>query len=129
MSARSSKVNTPTVEADSSNSMAEEYISVSEALKLATPFSGNKKEVLTFISNVNAAFEVINPNQQDRLYIFVLTRISGELKTAIAHRHLDSWTELREFLRNTYYIEKHTLDFHANQLFKARQEKADSISE
>jgi hypothetical protein len=116
------------VEADSSDSMAEEYISVSEALKLVTPFSGNKKEVLTFISNVNTAFEVINPNHEDRLYKFVLTRISGEPSTAIAHRHLESWTELREFLRNTY-IEKRTLDFHANQLFKARQGKSDSVSE
>jgi hypothetical protein len=40
---------------------------------------------------------------------------------------LDSWTELWEFLRNTY-IEKRTLDFHGNQLFKAGQGKSDSIS-
>jgi hypothetical protein len=108
--------------------MAEEYIGVSEALKLVTPFSGNKREILTFISNVDTAFEVINPDHEDRLYKFVLTRISGEPRTAIAHRHLDSWADLREFLRNTY-IEKRTLDFHANQLFKARQGKSDSISE
>jgi hypothetical protein len=31
-------------------------------------------------------------------------------------------------LKNTY-IEKRTLDFHANQLFKARQSKAESVSE
>jgi hypothetical protein len=78
--------------------MAEEYISASEALKLVTPFSGNKKEVLTFTSNVNTAFEVVNPNHQDRLYKFVLTRISGEPRKAIAHRHLHSWAELRDFL-------------------------------
>jgi hypothetical protein len=41
---------------------------------------------------------------------------------------LDCWAELREFLRNTH-IEKRTLDFHANQLFKARQGKSDSVSE
>jgi hypothetical protein len=45
---------------------------------------------------------------------------------AIAHRHLDTWAELREFLRNTY-IEKHTLDFHMNRPLKARQGKSDSI--
>jgi hypothetical protein len=106
MSARSSNVNIQTVEADSSDSMAEEYISASEALKLVTPFSGNKKKVRTFISNVNAAFEVINPNHQGR-YKSVLTRISGKPRTAIAHRHLDSWTELREFLRNTYMKNVH----------------------
>jgi hypothetical protein len=34
---------------------------------------------------------------------------------------------LRKFLRNTY-VEKRTLDFHANQLFQARQEKSENIS-
>jgi hypothetical protein len=59
MSARPSDVNIQFVEADSSDVMAEEYISASVALKLVTPFSDNKK-VLTFISNVNTALEVIN---------------------------------------------------------------------
>jgi hypothetical protein len=71
--------------------MANEYIGVSEALKLVSPFSGNKKEVLAFISNVDTAFEVVNPDHRGRLYKFVLTRISGEPQTAIAHRHLESW--------------------------------------
>jgi hypothetical protein len=116
------------VEADSSDSMAEEYISMSEVLKLVTPFSGNKKEVLTIISNVNTAFEVINLNHKDRLYKFILIRISGEPIMVMAYRYLDSWAELREFLRNTY-IEKCTLVFHVSQLFKARQGKSDNISE
>jgi hypothetical protein len=128
MSARQREGNIIIAEADRSNSMAEEYVSVSEALKLVTPFAGNKREILTFISNVNTAFEVINPIHEDRLYKFILTRISGEPRIAIAHRNLDTWEELREFLRNTY-VEKRTLDFHANQLFRARQEKSDNISE
>jgi hypothetical protein len=74
--------------------MAEESISVSKALKLVTPFSGNKREILTFIANVDNTFEVINPSQQDRLCKFVLTRISGEPRMGIAHRHLDKWVEL-----------------------------------
>jgi hypothetical protein len=100
------------VKADEASKMSEEYISLSEALKLLTPFNGDKQDVLAFIANVDTAFKVINPNQQDRLYKFVLTRISGEPRTAIEHRHLDSSAELKEFLRNTY-IEKHTPDFHA----------------
>jgi hypothetical protein len=128
MSARQREGNVSIAEADRSDSMAEEYVSVSEALKLVSPFNGNKREVLTFISNVNTAFEVINPIHEDRLYKFILTRISGEPRTAIAHRNLDKWTELREFLRNMY-IEKRTLDFHANQLFKARQGRSENISE
>ena len=75
--------------------MAEEYISVSEALKLVTPYGGNKKEVLTFIANVNTTFEVINPEYEDRLYKFVLKRIIGEPRTAIAQRNLDNWADLK----------------------------------
>lgn len=123
-----SRIDVQVVEADRSSNMAEEYVSVSEALKLVTPFSGNKREVLTFIANVNTAFEAINPDHEGRLCKFVLTRISGEPRTAIDQRNLDSWVEVREFLRNTF-LEKRTLDFHANQLFQAKQGKTESVSE
>ena len=105
-----------------------EYISVGEALKLVSPFKGDKKEVLAFISNVDTAFEVINPDNSDVLYKFVLTRISGEPRVAITHRNLDNWDDLKTFLKNTY-TEKRTLDFHATQLFGARQGKNESVSE
>jgi hypothetical protein len=103
------------------------YISVGEALKLVTPFKGEKKEVLSFIANVDTAFEVIDPRNVGTLFKFVLTRISGEPRTAIAHRSLENWDDLKEFLNNTY-TEKRTLDFHANQLFSTRQAKAESVS-
>jgi len=105
-----------------------DYISVSEALKLVNPFKEDKSEVLVFISNVGTAFDVINPDNSDVLYNFVLTRISGEARVAITHRNVDSWEDLRTFLKNTY-TEKRTLDFHATQLFGAKQGKNDSISE
>jgi hypothetical protein len=58
----------------------------------------------------------------------VLTTISGEPRTSIAHRNLVNWEELREFLKNTY-TEKRTLDYHANQLFSTKQSKAENVSE
>jgi hypothetical protein len=76
--------------------MTEEYISVSEALKLVTPFDGNKLELLVFISNVDAAFEVINWKHEDTLYKFVLTRNSDEPRTAKAHRNFESSEEVKE---------------------------------
>ena len=76
-----------------------EYICVSEALNLVPPFRGNKQKVLAFIGNVDTAFAVINPENEAILYKFLLTRISGEPRTAIIHRNLYSWTELKEFLQ------------------------------
>jgi hypothetical protein len=103
--------------------MSGEFISVGAALKLFPPFKGNKQEVLAFIGNVDTAFAVINPEQETILYKFVLTRISGEQRTAISHRNLDSWAELKEFLQNR------TLDFHASQLFKGRQGKEERVTD
>jgi hypothetical protein len=57
--------------------MTGDFICVGEALKLVPYFKGNKQEVLAFIGNVDTAFVVINPTQEDVLYKFVLTRISG----------------------------------------------------
>ena len=105
-----------------------EHISVGGALKLVSPFKGDESEVLAFISNVDTAFEVINPENSDVLYKFVLTRISGEPRTAITHRNLENWDDLKTFLKNTY-TEKRTLHFHATQLFWARQGKSESVSE
>jgi len=99
-----------------------DFVSVGEALKLVTPFNGNKQDVKAFIGNADTAFAVIKPSQEAILYKFVLTRISGEPRTAISHRNLENWAGSKECLQNTY-IEKRTLDFHASQLFKARQGK------
>jgi hypothetical protein len=99
-----------------------DFIRLEEALKLVPYFKGDKQEVLAFIGNADTAFSVINPVQEDVLYKFVLTRISGEPQTAISHRNLVNWGELKQFLKNSYF-EKRTLDFYASQLFKARQGK------
>jgi hypothetical protein len=105
-----------------------DYISVGEALKLVPPFKEDKREDLAFTGNVDTAFAVINPEQEGILYKFVLTRISGKPRTAIIHRNLGNWTELKEFLQNSY-IEKRTLDNHASQLFKARQDKDERVTD
>jgi len=76
-----------------------EYMSVSEALKLMSPFKKDKREVLAFISNVDTAFEAINPENSHILYKSVLTRISGEPQVAITHRNLENWDDLRTFLK------------------------------
>jgi hypothetical protein len=105
-----------------------DFISVGEALKLIPPFKENKQEVLAFIGNVDTAFAVIKPEQEAILYKFVLTHISGEPRTAVSHRNFDNWTELKEFLCYSY-IEKQTLDYHASQLFKAKQSKDEQVTD
>jgi len=50
-----------------------EYISVDEALKLVTPFKGEKRDVLAFIANVDTAFELIDPRNESTLFKFAPT--------------------------------------------------------
>jgi hypothetical protein len=59
------------------------------------PFKGDKREVLAFISNVDTAFEVINPDNSDILYRFVITRNRGEPRVAVTHRNLENRENLR----------------------------------
>jgi hypothetical protein len=113
-------LDTEVVIANSNTAIMTEYAAISEALKLVTPFKGEKREVLAFIANVNTAFQVIDHRNTTTLYKFILMRISGEARTAIAHRNLENWGELKEFLKNTY-IEKRTLDYHLNRLFSTKQ--------
>jgi hypothetical protein len=80
------------------------------------------------VSNVDTAFSCVSPENRNRLYQFILTKISGEPMTVISHWNLEKWEELKEFLTNTY-IEKRTLGFHANQIFKAKQNKSENVSE
>jgi hypothetical protein len=98
------------------------FISVSDALMLILQFQGNKQEVIEFIGNGDTAFAVINSKQETILYKFVLTRISGEPTTAISLRNLDSWTEFKEFLRNTY-IKNRTLECHPRHFSRRDKER------
>ena len=111
---------------DSNTASMTECISVGEALKSVTPFKDERRDVLAFIANVETAFEVIDPRNEGTLFKFVLTRISGEPRTAIAHGNLENWEEIKGFLKNTY-TEKRTLDNHANKLFSTKQSKAESV--
>jgi len=128
MSVEPTSSNSPSTEACRPPTMNGDFISVGEAFKLVPYFKGNKQEVLAFIGNVDTAFSVINPVQEDVLCKSVLTRISEEPRTTISHRNLDNLAELKEFLKNSY-IEKRMLDFHASQIFKARQGKDEKIAE
>jgi len=63
-----------------------DFKSVGEALKLVPYFKGNKHEVLVSLENVDTSFVVINPVQEGVLYKFVLTRISGDPRTAMSQK-------------------------------------------
>jgi hypothetical protein len=54
-------LDTEVVNADINTANMTENISLGEALKLVTPFKGDKREVLAFIANVDTAFGETDP--------------------------------------------------------------------
>ncbi|PSN52276.1 hypothetical protein C0J52_08311 [Blattella germanica] len=107
--------------------MEDYYVSIEQALKLVPTFDGNKRELLTFISNVDTAFDAVHPDKRDRLFQFVVTKLSGEPRLAIIHRNLDNWEEVKTYLKNAY-TERRTLDYHAKELFQAKQARGESVT-
>ena len=105
------------------------YCSVSEALKLITvPFSGKRESLEEFISNVDAAFELVNPVQHSILLKFVKARICGEARSKLLVRSLtETWKDVKQILIENYSVRR-TIDFYACQMFSARQGKGDSIA-
>jgi hypothetical protein len=93
MSVEPTSSNSPSTESGRLSTMNGDFISLGEALKLVPYFKGDKQEILEFTGNVDTAFGVINPFQEDVLYEFVLTRIGLEPRTAISHRNLVNWAE------------------------------------
>jgi hypothetical protein len=51
------------------------------------------------VYTVKAFLEITKNEPEERLYKFVL--MNGENRTAIAHRNLDKWLELKEFSRKS----------------------------
>jgi hypothetical protein len=66
-------LDTEVVNTDSNTAIMTEYVAISEAF--------------AFIANIDTAFEVTGPRNSTTSYKFVVTRISGETRTAIAHRN------------------------------------------
>ena len=77
--------------------MADGYLSVSDAFKLiAERFSGDKLKLKEFCENIEAAFELTDPDKHDLFYKYVRTRITGEARAKLLVRQdADDWTSVK----------------------------------
>jgi N-glycosylase/DNA lyase len=102
--------NTDLVSEEMAGSTADQYCSISEAMKLINQtFEGDKRKLKEFIENVSTAFELVRPKQHGLLK-FVKTKITGEARSKLIVRDLTStWREVRQILEENYGV-KRTLD-------------------
>jgi hypothetical protein len=109
--------------------MAEEHLSVNAAFQLMVePFSGDKRKLKEFCENVEAAYELIDPDKYDLFYKYVCTRITGEARAKLLVRQdADDWASVKAVLKD-HYATKRTLDFYACAMFNARQSKHERVA-
>lgn len=55
-----------------------ETLPLSLLFKFIRPFNGNRNELTTFIQNCNSAFQMAQPNQTDRLFLYVAAQLSTD---------------------------------------------------
>ncbi|XP_046986325.1 uncharacterized protein LOC124556409 [Schistocerca americana] len=104
-------------------------MSVKEALCIASKvFEGNKKDLREFIKNVDAAFELVKPEEHETLLKFVKAKITGEARSRLQVRErTGTWQEVKRVLEENY-ASKRTIDYYACKIFQARQGQGEPIA-
>ncbi|XP_049950865.1 uncharacterized protein LOC126458066 [Schistocerca serialis cubense] len=104
-------------------------MSVKEALCIVSKvFEGNKKDLREFIENVDAAFELVKPEEHETLLKFVKAKITGEARSRLQVRErTGTWQEVKRVLEENY-ASKRTIDYYACKIFQARQGQGEPIA-
>ncbi|XP_047112143.1 uncharacterized protein LOC124788904 [Schistocerca piceifrons] len=104
-------------------------MSVKEALCIVSKvFEGNKKDLREFIENVDAAFELVKPEEHETLLKFVKAKITGEARSRLQVRErTGTWQEVKHVLEENY-ASKRTIDYYACKIFQARQGQGEPIA-
>ncbi|KAJ8876907.1 hypothetical protein PR048_021356 [Dryococelus australis] len=72
-----------------------------------------------FSENIEAAHDLVHPEDHEKLSKFVKTKITGEAKLKlVARANTATWEGVREILEETYAV-RPTLDYYACQMFNA----------
>ncbi|XP_046997921.1 uncharacterized protein LOC124613272, partial [Schistocerca americana] len=87
-----------------------------------------KKDLREFIENVDAAFELVEPEEHETLLKFVKAKITGEARSRLQVRErTGTWQEVKRVLEE-YYASKRTIDYYACKIFQARQGQGEPIA-
>ena len=95
---------------------------------ISQPFDGDKKKLREFIDNVDVAFELVHPDNHEKLLKFVKAKVTGEARSKLIVRDLtDTWERVKSVLEENYST-KRTLDYYACKMFNSKQGVAESIA-
>ena len=108
----------------------ENFISVVQAVKLIPRnFDGNPKHLREFIESVEAAIEVVNPNQHTLFLKFVESKITGDAKERILSRAVrETWAQIKSILEENFSVRR-TLEYYASVLFTSKQNSNETVAQ
>jgi hypothetical protein len=106
------------------------FITVAQAVKLIPrSFEENPRQLREFIEGVEAAIEVVRPDQRDLLLKFVVAKIQGDAKDKLLARvERHTWKQIKGILEENYLV-KRTLEYYTGLLFNSRQAPSETVAQ
>lgn len=95
-----------------SNESRNETLPLAVLFKFVRPFSGDRRELSSFLQNGNSAFSLASATQQNALLLYVVSQLSTSVVNEVALSEVHTWDELKSRLRLYYSHTKHLAQAH-----------------
>lgn len=105
-----------------------DFLPLTLLFKFIRPFNGDRKELATFIQNCNSAFQMAQPSQVDKLFLYVAAQLSSNVVNEIDIEEISSWTQLKLKLRSFYSQIKDLTQLH-EELETIKQNSHESVTD
>lgn len=90
-------------------------------------FNGNRQEYYEFISNCSSAMSLANDNQKNALLLFIVSKLTGAVRTQLQGKTYSNWDELKNLLDNIFQDKKHYLQL-MEELNTLRQKPSEPVA-
>lgn len=82
-------------------------LNFSDLTRFIKPFDGDRGKLSSFIRNCQNALDIIQPNQFQILFKFILSQLEGKAEAVCSLKMFDNWTDLKNFLKINFGESKH----------------------
>lgn len=90
-------------------------------------FSGNRAQYNEFRTNCENAMLLANDTQKHPLLVFIISKLTGNVRTQLQGKTYSSWNELKNLLNKLYQDQKHYIQL-MEELNTLRQNLNESVS-
>lgn len=113
---------------DTKKEMREQEIALAVLLKFIKPFDGSRDKLNAFINNCDNAISLTSSIQEDIVFKYILSQLTDKAESACSIKDFDSWSSLKEFLKNHFGERKHYAHLLTN-LQECRQQNNESVNQ